>query len=165
MWQHGFLGYDSSFMLDFVVTALVLVVPVLAYSISTVKRRQYTLHRNLQTALGIVLLVTVGAFEVDLQLIHGGWEHVVNKDPALPRLSGDELDRVQWMLWVHLVFAISTPLLWVTTLWLAWRQMPSPPTPCSHSPLHRRLGWASVFDLVMTSITGLLFYYAAFINR
>ncbi len=28
------------------------------------------------------------------------------------------------MLWIHLVFAITTPILWVTTLVLAWRRFP-----------------------------------------
>ena len=32
--NHGFLGYRTSFMLDFVVVALVLIVPVLVYSLA-----------------------------------------------------------------------------------------------------------------------------------
>ncbi len=163
MLRHGFLGYDSSFMLDVVVVALILVVPVLVYSISAVKRRQFTLHRNLQTALGLVLLIAVTAFEVDMQLVHGGWENIVNKKPLSPRMSADELSFVRKVLWVHLIFAVSTPVLWATTLWLAWQRMSSPPTPCPHSPLHRTLGWTSAIDLVLTSITGLAFYYVAFV--
>jgi putative membrane protein len=55
--KDGFLGYRTSFMLDFVVVALVLIVPVLIYSLYAVKiRHQYKLHRNLQLLLGIVLL-------------------------------------------------------------------------------------------------------------
>lgn len=160
--QDGFLGFRTSFMLDFVVVALVLIVPVLVYSLYLVKiRRQYTVHRNLQLLLGIVLLVAVGLFEIDLQWIQKGWENVVAKR-ATP-LTSDQLGFVRTVLRVHLVFAISTPLLWATTIVLALRRMPSPPQPCAHSQLHKTLGWASTIDIVLTSVTGLVFYYFAFV--
>ena len=162
--SHGFLGHDASLMLDVVVCALVLVVPVLAYSIWLVRYRQrYLLHRNLQLTLGIVLLVTVAAFEVDLQLVHGGWENVVNHDPAAPRLTGESLEAVRRVLWIHLVFAISTPVLWGATIWLALKRFPNPPVPGSHSQLHKTLGWLSTIDITLTAVTGLWFYYVAFV--
>jgi hypothetical protein len=162
---NGFLGNNASFMLDVVVVALIAVVPALLYSIYLVKfRGQYLLHRNLQVGLGIVLLLTVGAFEVDLQLVHGGWESVVNKpDADTPRLTGDALESVRTVLWVHLIFAITTPLLWATTICLALKRFPSPPVPGDHSGLHKKLGWASAIDITLTSVTGLWFYYVAFV--
>lgn len=163
MMTHGFLGYDASFMLDFVVSALVLIVPVLLYSIYVVKfRRDFILHRNLQLALGLTLLVAVAAFEIDTQWIHGGWEKIVNKNPEAPRLTGTALDHVRTVLRIHLVFAVSTPILWAVTIVLALIRFPQPPVPNSHSRLHRTLGWLSVVDIVATSLTGLWFYYAAF---
>lgn len=164
MMTSGFLGYDASFMLDFVVSALVLIVPVLLYSLYVVKiRKNFTLHRNLQIALGVILFVAVVAFEVDTQIVHGGWENIVNKNPEQPRLSGTAFDRVQQILHIHLIFAISTPVLWAATLTLALRKYASPPLPNQHSRLHKALGWLSVFDIVMTSVTGLWFYYSAFV--
>jgi putative membrane protein len=162
--KDGFLGYRTSFMLDFVVVALVLIVPVLLYSLYVVKiRRQYTLHRNLQLLLGIVLLIAVALFEYDLQFVQKGWQNVVAKR-ATP-LTADQLSFVRTILRIHLIFAISTPLLWITTITLALRRMPNPPQPCSHSKLHKRLGWLSTIDIVMTSVTGLIFYYFAFIAK
>lgn len=160
--SHGFLGQDAStFMLDFVVTALVLIVPALLASLYLVKvKRNYVAHRNLQLALAGVLLVAVIAFEVDIR-VHGGWEAIVGR--RTPALSAEQLETVKWTLYVHLVFAISTPLLWGTTIALALKRMPKPPAPCQHSRLHKTLGWLSVIDLVLTSATGLLFYYRAFI--
>jgi putative membrane protein len=162
---NGFLGYDSSFMLDVVVCALALIVPALLWSLYEVKyRRRFTLHRNLQMTLGAVLLLAVAAFEVDMQLVHGGWENVVNKPGQSPRLSGAELETASTVLAVHLVFAISTPLLWAVTLVLAWRNFPHPPQPGPHSRLHKTLGWLSTVDITLTSVTGLAFYYVAFVR-
>lgn len=162
--KDGFLGYRTSFMLDFVVVALVLIVPILLFSLYAVKfRRQYTLHRNLQLLLGIVLLVAVGLFEYDLQHVQKGWENVVAKR-AIP-LTTEQLGFVRTILRIHLVFAISTPLFWATTITLALRRMPSPPGPCAHSKLHKLLGWSSTFDIVLTSVTGLVFYYFAFVAK
>ena len=160
---NGFLGYDSSFMLDVVVCALVLVVPALLFSLYTVKvKRNYTLHRTMQLTLGIVLLITVAAFEVDIRM-HGGWENIVNKPGQSARVSGEDLEFVRNLLWVHLVFAISTPVFWATTIVLALKRFPNPPQPSEHSRLHKKLGWISAVDITLTSVTGLLFYYYAFI--
>jgi putative membrane protein len=162
--KDGFLGYRTSFMLDFVVVALVLIVPILVYSLYVVKvQRRYLLHRNLQIVLGIVLLVAVGLFEIDLQLVQRGWENVVAK--RIVPLTAEQLQFVRTVLRVHLIFAISTPFLWATTLVLALRRIPSPPQPCPHSLLHKRLGWASTVDIVLTSVTGLVFYYFAFVAQ
>jgi hypothetical protein len=158
---HGFLGYQSTFMLDFVVVALVLVVPLLVFSLYQVKvRRNYLAHRNLQLLLAGVLLVAVIAFEIDIRA-HGGWEQIVGA--RTPALSPEQLATVRQTLYVHLMFAISTPVLWGITLVLAWKRFAKPPVPGGHSRLHKTLGWLSVVDLVLTSATGVLFYYRAFV--
>src|SRR5262245_4879658 len=108
MLRDGFLGNHASFMLDFVVVALVLIVPILLYSLYAVKfRRQYALHRVLQLLLGAVLLVAVALFEVDLHFVQGGWEKVVAKRPE--PLTTEQLAQVRTVLRIHLIFAISTP--------------------------------------------------------
>ena len=160
--SHGFLGFNSSFMLDVVVCALILVVPALAYSLYLVKMRQkFVWHRNIQVGLGVVLLITVLAFEIDLQVVHGGWRNIVEQ--RHPEFSEQQMEFVKKVLWVHLVFAGTTPLFWAATIFLALKRMPSPPCPCDHSPLHKKLGWISTIDITLTSITGLLFYYYAFV--
>ncbi|MCH8829108.1 MAG: DUF420 domain-containing protein [Planctomycetes bacterium] len=162
---NGFLGNNASLMLDVVVCALMLVVPTLIYSLYLVKvKRKFLLHRNIQVTLGVVLLITVLAFEVDLQLVHGGWENVVNKPGEKTRLQGDELETVRRLLWVHLLFAISTPFFWTVTIVLALKRFPSPPIPGAHSVLHKRLGWISAIDITLTSVTGLTFYFFAFMR-
>jgi putative membrane protein len=162
--SQGFLGYHATFMLDVVVCALVLLVPALATSIYLVKfRRQYAWHRRLQLTLAAVLFLAVAAFEVDVQLVHHGWQNIV-KD-ARPDMAAESLDFARKVLYVHLVFAISTPLLWILTISLALPKFGNPPFPSRHSPVHKLLGWCSATDLALTSATGLLFYYFAFIAR
>jgi len=164
MFANGFLGYNASFMLDFVVTALVGLVPLLLFSLYVVRYfRNYRLHRTLQLVIGLILLVAVILFEVDMQWVHGGWENIVNKDPDAPRLTGDAFLKVRQVLRLHLLFAVTTPLIWGVTLGLAWKKFPHPPVPGRHSRMHKLLGWLSVIDLIMTALTGIWFYYLAFV--
>ena len=159
----GFLGYDASFMLDVVVCALVAIVPALVWSVSEAKAGRYIRHRNLQLLLAAVLLLAVALFELDMRL-QGGWLNIINRDPEHPRLTGDAIEPVRMLLYVHLCFAVSTPVLWAATIYLALKRFPNPPTPGPHSELHKKLGWLSVLDLVMTTATGLAFYYMAFVR-
>ena len=142
--------------------ALALIVPILAYSIYSVKfQRQFVRHRNLQLLLGAVLFVAVAAFEVDLRLQGRGWQAIVNKGE--PKLSGEQLAFVAKLLYIHLVFAISTPIFWFVTIALAWKRFPKLPRPGLHSSLHKTLGWLLTIDITLTSVTGLVFYYFAFV--
>lgn len=164
MMRNGFLGYDASFMLDVVVCALLLVVPLLAFSLYLIKvRRNYLWHRNIQILLGILLLITVLAFEIDLRVVHGSWQSIVLKNPVTRSLAQKDIGFLQRVLWVHLVFAITTPAFWTATIVLALRRIPNPPRPCAHSALHKRLGWISALDITLTSISGLTFYFFAFV--
>lgn len=163
--QDGFLGYRTSFMLDFVVCALVIIVPLLVYSIWLVKvKRAYTAHKRLQLALGIILLVAVTAFEVDLQMVHGGWENIVQKTYPDEAQLAAKVAEARPYLRIHLLFAVTTPVIWFTTLFLAMRRFRIPPLPGQHSKVHKILGWLSAVDITLTAVTGLVFYYIAFVT-
>lgn len=165
MSSNGFLGYPTTFMLDFVVCALAVIVPLLLWSLWLVKfRRRFDLHKQLQISLGIVLLLAVTAFEVDVQMVHGGWEKIVAKQQLNPDEFATKITTVRPYLQVHLLFAITTPLLWIITMTLALRRFDNPPGPGQHSRLHKVLGWASTIDITLTSVTGVLFYYIAFVR-
>ena len=164
MLKDGFLGYRTSFMLDFVVCALVIIVPLLIYSLWLVKvKKAYQQHKWLQITLGIVLLVAVGAFEIDLQIVHGGWENIVRKSVPDEAALAERVAEIRPYLWTHLFFAVTTPFLWFATLALAMRRFESPPLPGAHSRLHKSLGWLSTLDITLTAVTGLVFYYVAFV--
>lgn len=165
MMRDGFLGFQTSFMLDFVVCALVLVVPLLLFSLWNVKiKHRYQLHRKLQLLLGVILLIAVSAFEIDLQLVHGGWENIVQKSSTDETVLAERVAAARPWLYVHLVFAISTPVFWLVTIVLALRKFETPAAPGAHSNVHRVLGWISTVDITLTAVTGLAFYYVAFVN-
>ncbi|MEM1062300.1 MAG: DUF420 domain-containing protein [Planctomycetota bacterium] len=160
----GFLGFGASLMLDFVVCALVGVAPLLGLSIYLVAcRKMYAAHRALQLVIGGALLATVVAFEADMHLFHDGWEGIVNPIPGSPRVSGEDFEFLKDVLHLHMVFAVSTPVFWTATTVLGMRNFANPPRPNGHSWLHKALGRLAAIDLVLTSATGLAFYYFGFV--
>jgi putative membrane protein len=156
----GFLGTRASLMLDVVVLTMVVLLPVLGFSIYLVKyRRRYALHKTIQLTLGTVLLVTVVLFEADMRT--GGWRHRAAASPY----GGHEgsIDWVSTALYVHLFFAITTALLWIVVIFRALRNFPSPPEPGAHSAWHRRYAKLAAIDMVCTAVTGWIFYWLAFV--
>ncbi|MGI9516845.1 MAG: DUF420 domain-containing protein [Pirellulaceae bacterium] len=143
-------------MLDFVVVAMVVLVIVLAASIYLVRvRRQFRLHKQIQLVTAIMLLVTVVAFEVDVRFFTA-WRTLAAES------AWYESGMVDLSLWVHLFFAIPTPLVWIYTIVMAVKKIPADPRPCEYSPRHRFWGWTSSILLLMTAITGWIFYVLAF---
>ncbi len=162
----GFLGTRASLMLDLVVVAMAVVLPVLGGSIALVKyRHRYQLHKRIQLVLGAVLLVTVLAFEADMRI--NGWR----QRAAASRFWG----------------TASAGTLAGTTNWVDGRWpciFFSPPPPhcfgLSSSPersgsfrvrrrrprtaaWHRRWGKLAAIDMLLTALTGWLFYWMAFV--
>jgi hypothetical protein len=146
-------------MLDAVFLAMFAVVPVLLWSIRQVRRhRRYERHRRVQIALGIVLAIAVSAFELDMR-IHGWRERA---RPSAYWRDGNWNDAIDWSLLVHLACAVPTAALWAVVLVRALRQFPRPAAPAAHSRAHRRWGWAATVEMVLTALTGWVFYYFAF---
>ncbi len=174
----GFLGTRASLMLDVVFLAMFAVLPVLGWSIWLVRARQnFTLHKRVQLALAAVLGATVLLFEIDIRW--HGWRDRAAESPYYPPI----LDRAAWeaspaasllrtahapgwvdlSLAVHLLFAVTTAFLWTFVVVRAVRRFPDPPEPGPHSASHKRWGWVAAIDLLLTSLTGWLFYYLAFV--
>lgn len=151
--QHGILPTRASTMLDLVFLAMFAVLPVLAWSIYQVRvRRRYLLHKRTQLTLAAVLLLTVGAFEVDMRL--HGWRQYVGNQPS---------SRVDAALWIHLVFAVTTFFLWVGVVVHALRTIPNPPGPSPSSRRHVLLGRLAATDMLLTAVSGWAFYLLAFV--
>jgi putative membrane protein len=157
----GFLGYRTSLMLDVVVCALAVLVPLLLFSLYQVKVcKNYLLHRNLQILLGAVLFLAVGLFEVDMRM-QGGIDAILGK--RLIPLTSQQRAMFDMVLYTHLFFAITTPFVWIATIAHGLWYFDSPPTPGPASQRHKWLGWTASADITLTSISGLLVYYFGFV--
>ena len=156
----GFLGTRASLMLDVVAVALVALLPSVAVSIYLVRvRRKYLLHKRLQLTLAAVLLVTIVAFETDMRI--NGWQARAVESPYFHSPSG--VSPLMLVLWIHLSFAITTPILWAVVVVQALRHFPRYPAPTRHSRAHKFLGWTAAIDMVGTAVTGWIFYWMAFV--
>lgn len=156
----GFLGTRASLMLDFVFLAMFAVLPILGFSIWLVRtRRAYVWHKRIQLTLGLVLLAAVTLFELDMRI--NGWRH---RAEASPYYGGAQSTGLVFpVLYVHLFFAVTTAALWIAVIVRALRNFPAPPAPGAHSAWHRRFGWLAAWDMLLTSLTGWLFYWLAFV--
>jgi putative membrane protein len=150
----GFLGTRASLGMDVVLVGLVVLLPVLAWSIAAVRRGGYRLHKQLQLVIVVALAAAIGFFEIDVRLI-SDWKTRAEVSPWWP--AG-----VLAALGIHLVFAVTTLMLWVWTVWEALARFPVPPGPAPHGPRHRRMARLAALDLVATTVTGGVFYWLAF---
>jgi putative membrane protein len=159
--SHGFLGTRGSLMLDVVLLAMLAVLPLLGLSIYLVKRKRYALHKRINLILGVVLLIAVLAFEIDMRFFTE-WEELAKDSPYFD-------ERNKWTciaglaLIIHLCFAVPTPLLWIYVIVQALRKFPAPPAPGEHSQAHSRLAWLAAGGMLLTAVTGGTFYYLAFV--
>ncbi len=147
-------------MLDFVFVAMIAILPVLAWSIYLVRyRRQFELHKRVQVGLALVLLVAVVLFEIDVRFLTD-WEALAGPSPYF---KPESWCTVWYALAVHLCFAVPTPFLWAFVIVQAMRRFPRPVTPSAYSPRH--VFWARVAagGMVMTAVTGWVFYWLAFV--
>ncbi|MCE9546482.1 MAG: DUF420 domain-containing protein [Planctomycetia bacterium] len=167
---NGFLGTRASIMLDLVALAMFVVLALLGLSIYLVhKRQQYAWHKRIQVSLGMLLLLTVAAFEIDMQWLTR-WElraaaspyFVHNYSPATTAVEKYR-STVGISLLVHLLFAVPSALLWVFVIVQALRHFPEPPRPSPYSRRHATWGWLAAIWMTGTALTGWVFYYLAFV--
>ncbi len=159
----GFLPSRGSIMLDIVFLAMFVIVPVMLWSIYLVKYQQrYALHKRVQLLLGLLLLVAVTLFELDMQFITN-WEERAGPSPYFD-LARKWQCTVGVSLLVHLCFAVPTAVLWVYVIVQGLRKFPHPVAPNDYSPTH--MFWAKLAALGMTgtAVTGWVFYWLAFVS-
>lgn len=140
-------------MLDFVTVAMFIIIPILTWSIYTVRiKKNYDKHKNIQIITGSILLIAIIAFEVDIRL--NGWRHLAESSPFYLTILFPFLS-------VHLFFAISTTILWAYTLIAALWRMPIPSQ--ENAGKHKVFGMLSAIFMYLTAVTGWVFYWMAFV--
>jgi hypothetical protein len=154
----GFLGTRAALTVDLLVISMLFVVVVLCWSVYQARYwRRYQLHKRVQLMLAVVLLLTVVLFEIDIRL--HGWQ-----SRAAGSIGGEPSPAVWYALYVHLVCAVSTVVLWPVVIVLALRNFPNPPRPSTHSRIHVPLARLAAVDMVLTAVTGWVFYWVAFVR-
>lgn len=142
-------------MVDVVSAAMLVILPVLTYSIYQARRRQnYPRHKSIQVITFTALLIVVGAFEVQIRL--QGWTSEAEASPYYDTILFP-------VLYVHLFFAVSTFLLWGYTTVMALVRIPDVRNPSSYRHVHRRWGWVAASGMYVTAVTGWTFHYLAFV--
>ena len=154
---NGFLPNRANGTLDFVALAMAGVLLTLAFSIFQVRRRkQPQTHKALQLGTAAVLLVTLLVFEIDMQYVTD-WRALAQPSPYFD--SGV----VTAVLWIHLLFAIPTPFVWGGVIWFALVRFRNGYQAGAFNKTHRTWGWIAAILMSLTSLTGWVFYYLAFV--
>ena len=143
-------------MLDTIFLAMFALVLVMLVSIGIVRfAKRYELHRKIQTTLAVVLLVAIVGFEIEMRFFVD-WRELALASPFY------ESGTVDWLLLIHLCFAIPTPVVWAMLIWRAYRHY-------DHQHLHQHAAWHRCWGriaaglMVMTAVTGCAFYWLAFV--
>ncbi|PCJ62828.1 MAG: DUF420 domain-containing protein [Planctomycetota bacterium] len=155
----GFFPYQATFMLDLVVVALLAVVPILVYGVILARLKKYALHARVMTGLGIVVLVVVVLFEVDMRL-HGSIKQIMIDAGREDAYTSGFFT----LLCIHIFFSVSTCAIWFWTIYKAIKKFGLKNTqPNEYSSTHKKLAILAIIDIVCVAVTGLMVYYFAFI--
>ena len=154
---NGFLPTRGTWMLDFVVVAMVLVSLGLIVSLYQVRiRKNFQAHRAIQIYLGAALAVTLVAFEIDIRF-YSNW-----REPAAESVFYNN-GWVDLSLWIHLAFAIPTPFIWIFLIGVSIYRFDQKFGPANFRTFHRWMGRLAVAMMFATAITGWFFYWLAFV--
>lgn len=152
----GFIpGSRGSLMLDLVAVAMIAILPVLFIGVQMARRqKKFALHKKIMLTVSLILGVAVVLFEVEMRMV--GWRHLAEPSPYFETYLPPALA-------IHLVCSVSTLIALITTIFNALRHFAALPAPNHHSRSHKILGKTATVGLFLTSITGWIFYYLAFI--
>lgn len=156
MIREGILGSRADLVMDVVMLSLLIILPLMLYSYRLVRRGEYARHRLWQIRLGVVLALAIVLFEVDMQLAGGISEMAKGGSYYNTSL----LDTI---LYIHLFFSVTTPVLWSWLLLTSLKRFANPPRVNDFSQRHRFWGRLAMLDMIMTAITGYVLYWFAFV--
>lgn len=151
----GFIpGSRASFLMDALVIAMAFILVVLAFSIKQAQKKQYQNHKKIQVTCGIILILAVIAFEVEVRFF--GWREHAKVSPYFDTTLFP-------FLYFHIVWATLAVIFWGMQIFQSFKNigknMARPP---EYSAKHRRTGKISILLMFGTAVTGWIFYYMAF---
>lgn len=141
-------------ILTILALALFFVVPTLLWSLRQARLGKYQVHKRTQIGTSTAIFILLIFFE--MQIPGSDWIKQTAQS-SFPEAT------IRSYLSVHKSIAISTTLLWTMTFLLAFWRTPNPPRPSTHSKVHKIMGTSSAVMLIITAISGWIFYWMAFI--
>ena len=127
----------ASFFIDLFLIVLVLLIPIMLFSVWLVRRGNVRAHATVMVCCFVAFLLSVIAFEIDVQFI------------------GERVAPAMTPLIIHLGFVLPTLLLWVRQM-MTWRRAFENPAE------HRRRGRVVIGLLTSSVGTGIWLYVATF---
>lgn len=157
MFPRGFLGTRADLLMDIVIIALVAVVPIVLWNWQLARSGRWQQHKRMQIGLAVLLALVVGLFEYNLRLQGGIFE-------ATRASSYAGTATLNFWIWFHTFFAITTLLVWIGLITASLRRFPNPPVPGAFSPRHRFWGRIGMVWMLATGVTSLPVYWYGFAN-
>ncbi|MCH9813003.1 MAG: DUF420 domain-containing protein [Epsilonproteobacteria bacterium] len=145
----GFLGTRGDFIVDLVITVSGFLPFLMLFTFYLAAKGMYTLHRNLQILLFIVVVGLVVALEYDIQF--GGLAEISKMTPFKDSVA------LLFVFAIHLFFAITSFGGW---LWLLIKSSKRYPKHFEFN--HKKWGKLIFADVVLTAITGWILYWMTF---
>ena len=147
MFQTGFLGTRAPLFMD-IVTLIVSLLPLLMMGIIVLARKKrYKLHSLLQKVLFLVSFIVLTYFETGVRMV-GGFETFMKE-------SGVEHDYAFFVLILHITISIITLIIWLTTLFMARKQL--------QKNKHKQAGKLTFLGVALTSLSGIWVYMLMFV--
>ncbi len=146
----------APFIIDLLECSMFFVLALMSYSIYLVKiKKKYQLHKRIQILISCLLLVVIVFFEIDIRL--HGWRQYAEISPYYPGM-------VFLSLFIHIIFATLTLVFWSLTIYHGIKFFDfKNPRPNEYSMRHKKIGKISAVLLFITTITGTIFFYLAFV--
>ena len=151
----GFLGTRADLLFDFIVVTLVAIIGILLYAIRQARMKRYRIHRALMLMTMFVLALVLVFFEIDLRM-SGGYRVLFQQS----KLSGTTA--MTAAIYIHLVLAVSTVVVWVTHATMSLRKHPTL-LPGSFSQTHRVMGGVVFYGFLSVVVTALVVYMIGFV--
>ena len=151
----GFLGTRGDILMDLVIVAFLVILPLLAMSWHQARSGNYARHRALQVGLASVLAAAVLLFEIDLKL-SGGIFFLT----APSAYAGTQL--LNSLIYGHMMVAIGSVVVWAPLLLLSLKRFGNPPQPGAFSARHRFWGRAGMLLMMLSGLSALPLYYLGF---
>ena len=156
MFGTGFLGTRGDFMMDFIVVALIVIVPLMILAWRWARQKRFKAHRNLMVVLTVVLTVAVSLFEMDMKEMGGFF--VMAEESSFHGSAALDVS-----FWVHMALVSITSTVWLLLVPVSVWKFGNPPRPGGFSKFHRPLGVIGFVGMLLSAATSVEMYVLAFV--